>query len=188
MDKNDEKKEEVTTQPVQPATAAAAKQSSHAQLEKQLADYKDSLQRLQAEFENYKKRVDREKLQSKEFAAAEVARAFLPVLDSFELALKSVNSCKKEAADDKVAKGLEMIYGQFYSALESKGLRSIKAIGEKLDPYRHEVLLQEETTDEKMNGIVVEEFQKGYMLNDIVLRYSKVKVLKLAKKEGQNEN
>ncbi len=150
---------------------------------KQLADYKDSLQRLQAEFENYKKRVDREKQQFRQFAAAEVVKSFLPVLDSFELALKSINS-----ENTKLVKGMEMIYGQFYSALESQGLRPIKALGERFDPYKHEVLMQGETSEEKKEGLVAEEFQKGYMLNDVVLRYSKVKVLKFARLDNDKNN
>jgi molecular chaperone GrpE len=152
------------------------------EIEKQLADYKDSLQRLQAEFENYKKRVDKEKAQLRHFAFAEMARTFLPVLDSFELALKSINCCKIPEADSKIVKGMEILYGQFYGVLESGGLRPIKALGEKLDPYRHEVLLQEDTDDEKKDCIVVEEFQKGYMFNDIIIRCSKVKVLKFVGK------
>src|SRR3989338_9006042 len=104
-------------------------------LSKQLNDYKDSLQRLQAEFENYKKRVDKEKVQFRQFAAAEVVKSFLPVLDSFELALKSVNAGGR-GNNEKVIKGMELLYAQFYSALESLGLRPVKALGEKLDPYR----------------------------------------------------
>ncbi len=155
----------------------------------QLDDYKGSLQRLQAEFENYKKRVDKEKAQFRQFAAAEVVKSFLPVLDSFELALKSITGSSAAAADNiKIVKGLELIYGQFYSALESQGLRPIKAVGERLDPYRHEVLMQEATADAKKDNIVAEEFQKGYMLNDIVLRYSKVKVLKFAKISDDKDN
>ena len=97
------------------------------------------------------------------------------MLDSFELAVKSI-----VGNNDKLVKGIEMIYGQFYSVLESQGLRPIKAVGERLDPYKHEVLMQELVTDAKKDGVVAEEFQKGYMLHDIVLRYSKVKVLKFA--------
>ena len=167
-----------------PATASAISVHESEDMAKKLNDYKDSLQRLQAEFENYKKRVDKEKAQFRQFAAAEVVKSFLPVLDSFELALKSITGSSAAAADTKVVKGLELIYGQFYSALESQGLRPIKAVGERLDPYRHEVLMQEATADAKKDGIVAEEFQKGYMLHDVVLRYSKVKVLKFAKTDG----
>lgn len=150
--------------------------------ESKVAEYKDSLLRLQAEFENFKKRIDREKVQFRQFAAAEAVKSLLPVLDSFELALKSIKG------DDKISKGLEMIYGQFYSALESQGLRPIKAMGGRFDPYRHEVLLQDETDDERKDRVIVEEFQKGYIFNDAVLRCSKVRILRFAKKEDmQNE-
>lgn len=152
-------------------------------MEKQLVDYKDSLQRLQAEFENYKKRVEKENIQFKQYAAAEFVKNLLPVLDSFELALKSINSTVA-AANEKIAKGMEMIYGQFYSALESQGLRPIKALGVRLDPYRHEVLMQGATDDDKKDGMIVEEFQRGYMFNDAVLRYSKVKVLKFVSNDN----
>ncbi len=144
----------------------------------QLAQYKDSLLRLQAEFENFKKRMDKEKAQFKQFAAADTVKSFLPVLDSFELALKSMSG------DDKITKGMEMIYGQFYSAMEGQGLRPIKAMGERFDPYRHEVLLQSDTDEEKKDGIIVEEFQKGYTFHDAVLRCSKVKILKFARVNG----
>ncbi len=145
----------------------------------QLNDYRDSLQRLQAEFENYKKRVEKENAQFRQFAAAEFVRSLLPVLDSFEPALKSISN-----ADDKLRKGMEMIYGQFYSALESLGLRPIKAVGEMFDPYRHEVLMQEDTADSKKDGMVAEEFQKGYMFSDAVLRCSKVKIFRFVKTNG----
>ncbi len=149
---------------------------------KQVAEYKDSLQRLQAEFENFKKRIDKEKLQLKQFAVAEFVKCLLPVLDSFELALKAIGN----SSDSKLVKGMEMIYAQFYSLLESEGLRPIKALGEKLDPYKHEVLLQEETQDSSKDGIISEDFQRGYMFGDFVLRYSKVKVLRFAEKESKD--
>lgn len=151
------------------------------QLRKQLADYKDSIQRLQAEFENYKKRVEKEKLQFRQVACAELVKGLLPIVDSFELALKAIGG----SSDAKLVKGLEMIYAQFYSVLESQGLRPIKAVGEKLDPYRHEVLLQQETSDEKQDGIVAEEFQKGYLFNELVLRFSKVKVYRVSNVGGK---
>ncbi|MBI2142854.1 nucleotide exchange factor GrpE [Candidatus Woesearchaeota archaeon] len=167
---------DAASEPKEPVAAASKEKGT---LSKQLDDYKESLQRLQAEFENYKKRVEKEKLQFRQFAAAEIVKSFLPVLDSFELALKSVNA-GGSGNDEKVIKGLELLYAQFYSALESQGLRPIKAVGEKLDPYRHEVLMQEATSDSGKDGVVVEEFQKGYALNGVILRYSKVKVLKFA--------
>lgn len=128
----------------------------------------DTLKRLQAEFENFKKRVEREKIEFVKYAHADVIADMLPVLDSFELALK--NTTDKE----KLIEGIKMIYAQLYSVLEAEGLRPIKATGEKFNPYKHEVLMKEES--DKPEDTILEEFQKGYMLNDRVIRHSKVKV------------
>ena len=141
-------------------------------------DYKDALQRLQADFENYKKRVEKDLVQYRKFANADVIRAVLPILDSFELALKNTKD------QEKFVKGVELIYAQFYQMLEEQGLRPIKTAGEKLDPYKHEVLLQEESDKD---GMILEELQKGYMLNDMVIRHSKVKVGK-KKESGEDKN
>ncbi|MBI2550241.1 nucleotide exchange factor GrpE [Candidatus Woesearchaeota archaeon] len=184
MEKSAEKQKPAATEHEKPAAPIDKIDKNAPEMEKQLADYKDSLQRLQAEFENYKKRVEKEKIQFRQYAAAEFVKNLLPVLDSFELALKSIANGSNNgkiitvAADDKIARGLELIYGQFYSVLEAQGLVPIKVVGEKFDPYKHEVLMQEETADETKDGKVIEEFQRGYMFNGAVLRYSKVKVLK----------
>ena len=128
----------------------------------------DTLKRLQAEFENYKKWNAKEKTEFVKYAHADIIEKMLPVLDSFEIALK--NTSDKE----KFVEGIKMIYAQLHSMLEAEGLRPIKAAGEKFDPYRHEVLMKEES--DKLEDTILEEFQKGYMLNDKVLRHSKVKV------------
>ena len=135
---------------------------------KSIEELTDTLKRLQAEFENYKKRVEKEKTEFVKYANADIISCILPVLDSFEIALKNT------ADREKFAEGIKMIYAQLYSALEAEGLRPISATGEKFDPYRHEVLLKEES--DKPEGTILEEFQKGYMINDKVLRFSKVKI------------
>ncbi len=128
----------------------------------------DTLKRLQAEFENYKKRVEKEKMEFVKYAHAEVIASMLPVLDSFEIALK--NTIDKE----KFVEGMKIVYAQLHSLLEAEGLSPIKSVGENFDPYKHEVLMKEES--DKPDGTILEEFQKGYMLNDKVLRFSKVKI------------
>ena len=135
---------------------------------KKIEELTDTLKRLQAEFENYKKWNAKEKADFVRYAHANVIAEMLPVLDSYEIALK--NTSDKE----KFIEGMKMIYAQFHSTLEAEGLRPINAVGEKFDPYRHEVLMKEES--EKEEGTILEEFQKGYMLNDKVLRFSKVKI------------
>ncbi|MEK6984442.1 MAG: nucleotide exchange factor GrpE [Nanoarchaeota archaeon] len=138
------------------------------QKNKQIDDLTDTLKRLQAEFENFKKWNTKEKSEFVKYAHADIIANMLPVLDSFEIALK--NTSDKE----KFVEGIKMIYAQIHSILEAEGLRPIKAIGEKFDPYRHEVLMKQDSNNPE--DVVLEEFQKGYMLNDKVLRHSKVKV------------
>jgi len=147
------------------------KENLNKQLEEKnqkIEELTDSLKRLAAEFENYKKWNAKEKTEFVKYAHADVVANMLPVLDSFEIALKNTND------KEKFIEGIKIIYAQLYSALESEGLKPIKASGEKFDPYKHEVLMKEES--EKPEDTVLEEFQKGYMLNDKVLRHSKVKV------------
>ena len=127
----------------------------------------DTLQRLQAEFENYKKRIEMDIIKYKKYAKEELIIKLLNVLDSFELALKNT------ADVEKFIKGVELIFAQFYSILEKEGLKPIDAVGKKFDPYKHEVLMKEKSDKE---DIVIEEFQKGYMLHDKVIRHSKVKI------------
>ena len=140
-----------------------------------IAELTDSLQRLQAEFENYKKRVDKEKEEFVKYAKAGLIQRLLPTLDTFKIALKSTKD------NEKFVKGMEMVYAQFVSTLRSEGLKPIEAIGKKFDHYLHEVMLKEES--DKDEGIVLEELQKGYMLNDKVLRHSKVKISEKSEKE-----
>ena len=94
----------------------------------------------------------------------------LPILDSFEVALKN------KTVGTEFAKGIEMIYAQLFSMLENSGLKRIDAEGKQFDPYLHEALMQEES--DKEDGLVIEEFQKGYFLNGNILRHSKVKISK----------
>lgn len=128
----------------------------------------ETLQRLQAEFENYKKRVDKEKQEFIRYAEEKLVVKLLSILDSFELALK--NTTDKE----KFIKGVEMVFAQLYSVLESEGLKPIEALGKKFDPYNHEVLMK--AFSDKEEDKVIEEFQRGYTFNDRVIRHSKVKI------------
>jgi molecular chaperone GrpE len=134
--------------------------------DKKIEELTDSLQRLQAEFENYKKRTDKENCNFMKFANANLIGELLPLLDSFELAFKNKDS-------KEFVQGVELIFAQLFSILEKQGLRPIHAEGKKFDPYKHEVLLQEPSDKDE---IVLEELQKGYMLQDKVLRFSKVKI------------
>ncbi len=144
-----------------------------------IAELTEALQRLQAEFENYKKRVEKESREFVKCANASLIIKILNTIDTFEIALRNTDD------HEKFVKGVEMIYAQLISTLESEGLRPIGAVGKKFDPYLHEVMLKQKS--DKEEGFVLEELQKGYMLNGKVLRYSKVKVSEKAAQE-QNKN
>jgi len=142
----------------------------------EIEELTERLQRLQAEFDNYKKYVEKEKQEFVKYSNYKLIIKLLDTIDSFELALKN-----KDSGDDFV-KGVELIYSQLYSLLEKEGIRKIKALGEKFNPNVHEVLLTEKGNED---DLILEELQTGYMINDKVLRYSKVKVSKNV--GGENE-
>ena len=141
--------------------------------DKKIEELTDTLQRLQAEFENYKKHIEKSNSELRVWAKGAIIESLLPILDSFELALK--NTSNKE----EFVKGIELIYSQLYSLLEKEGLKKIKAEG-KFDANLHEVLLKEES--DKEDDYILEELQKGYILDNKVLRYSKVKISKHSEK------
>ena len=146
-----------------------AKAKKHEE-KKEKPNYIEQIQRLQAEFDNFRKRVDREKQEIYKNANEELVFKLLAILDNFELALKHI--------DDK---GVKMIYSELYSILEKEGLKSIKAQG-KFNPEIHEALMQEQGGEDDK---ITEELQKGYTLNDKVIRASKVKITKqMEKKNG----
>ncbi len=132
-------------------------------LKKELEENTNILKRLQAEFENHIKRTDKEKQELCKFASASLIKAFLPVVDDFKNMLKHI--------DEKEHEGIVMLFRNFMKVLEDEGLKKISSKG-IADPFKHEVILQKES-DEK-EGTIIEEIQTGYMLNDKVLRHSKV--------------
>ena len=138
--------------------------------DKKVQDLTNTLQKLQAEFENYKKRIEKEKQDFINFANEQLIMKILPIIDSFELALQNTK------CEDEFVKGIKLIYTQLFSALEAIGVKKINALGEKFDPYMHEVMLQEKS--DKEEGIIIEELQKGYLLGDKVIRHAKVKISK----------
>ncbi|MBD3164307.1 nucleotide exchange factor GrpE [Candidatus Woesearchaeota archaeon] len=144
------------------------------ELNRKVEELTDTLQRLQAEVDNYRKRCERENQEFRNYASAKVVENMLPILDNFMLALRNTQDYKQ------FVKGMEMIYSQIYDILEKEGMRPIKTEGEKFDPYKHEILMTEKTDKEEEDEMIKEELQRGYMFKDKVLRYAKVKVLKKA--------
>ena len=130
----------------------------------------DRLARLQAEFENARKRATREQQDFREYAVTDAVKALLPTLDSFERALQTGPAEKSEFRS-----GVELIYKQLQDALQKLGLRAIPAKGEPFDPHLHEAIEMVDTRDAPDHQIL-EELQRGYKLKDRLLRPSMVKV------------
>lgn len=139
-----------------------------------LNDYIDTLQRKQAEFENYKKRILREQSKSKTLANMDLIKKLLPILDDLEKAIIS-----KENKDEvkAIIDGIDIIYKEFDKILNKEGVKEVYPEGEMFDPRYHHALMQFES-DEHEEGTVLEVLQKGYLLNDILLRPATVKVSK----------
>lgn len=136
------------------------------------SEYLDHLQRLQAEFDNYKKRVDREKAELIEYASAELVSELIDIMENLQ---RGVASAKGSDDIDSIVKGMEMVSTQLKDILGSRGLKPIEAVGKKFDPHYHEAMMMT-PTDEYPYNTVIEEFQQGYMMKDKVIRYSKVRV------------
>jgi len=147
------------------------------QLEKTEKEYKeleDRLLRVAAEFDNYKKRTVREFQSIIKNANEELISQLVETLDNFQRALDSAKSSNDY---DSFHKGVELIYQHFKDILVKEGLKEIKAIGELFDPHFHEAVMQQES-DRFPDGTVMDEISKGYMLNDKVIKHSKVIVSK----------
>lgn len=140
--------------------------------DEKIEELTDRLTRQMAEFDNFRKRTDREKSQMYEVGAKDVIDKILPVVDNFERGLGAVTEEEKE---DPFVKGMEQIYKQLMTTLEGIGVKSIEAVGNEFDPDFHNAVMHVED-EEVGENIIVEEFQKGYMYRDSVVRHSMVKV------------
>ncbi len=145
------------------------------ELEEQKAragEYYNRLVRLQADFENFRRRTTREREEFVQYATASLCEALLPVLDNFQLALEA-----KDQDPAKVVEGVEMIYRQLLDVLQKEGLTPIEAEGQQFDPTKHEAAMRE-LTSEYPDNTVIAELRRGYFLKDKLLRPAMVKVAK----------
>lgn len=142
-------------------------------ISKERDELRESLLRKQAEFENFKKRIDRERGEFVKFASSELLREILNVLDSFELALNDVSVDDDESTN--VRKGFELIYKQLVDSLKRFGLEMIATTGEKFDPHIHEAVSTQPTED-AVEGTITVELRKGYLLHGKLLRPAMVTV------------
>lgn len=170
-----EKKEDIENEEVvtsQTETTEVEEQTFEEKLQSQLQQEKDKFLRLFAEFENYKKRTSRERIELFSTASEDVMKTLLPVLDDFERALSHIDE-DKEA--EELRKGVLLIYQKMVNTLELKGLKSIKT--EKGDVFNaddHEAITQILAPTEDMKGKIIDIIEKGYKLGDKVIRFPKV--------------
>jgi molecular chaperone GrpE len=152
-------------------------------LKKQLMDEKDRYLRLNAEFENARKRAVKDHEEFIKYAGEKIIQEFIDVFESLE---RGIENAKKADNKDKLIEGMELVYKKFKAVLEKNGLTPIKALGEKFDHNKHEAMMQT-ITNECKEDTILEEFAKGYMLNGKVIRYSKVRVSKLKEKGNESD-
>ena len=170
--KNEENVEETVEEQEEQKEEPKEELSAEEKLQAEVAESKDKYLRLYSEFENFRRRTSKEKLELTSSANANLIKDLLAVLDDFERAEKSMT----EDADIKsVKEGVDLIYNKFKGVLEQKGLKKIEADkGSEFDVEYHEAITQIPAPEEELKGKVVDVVEKGYQLNDKVIRFAKV--------------
>jgi molecular chaperone GrpE len=152
---------------------AVAEQAAEPSVEAQVAEWKDKYLRLYADFENFRRQRNAERLELLASAGKDMVVAMLPILDDFERAVKA-NETSEDLA--LVKEGFNLIHHKMLRQLESKGLKAIESNGMPFDVDFHEAVTRFPAPDESMKGKVVDTLEKGYLMNDKVIRYAKVVV------------
>ena len=172
--------DDVADEPV--ASSKSEKSSKRAdskieKVEEERDSYLETLRKVQADFENYKKRVLRDTQEFSEAKSIKLIGELLGVLDNFELALNHFDEVEQDDRIQSLKKGIDLVYSEFYSALEKQGLERIEANGEPFDPQFHEAVLHDDS-GENESEIVVEVLRPGYAIRGKVVRPAMVKVSK----------
>ena len=141
--------------------------------DEQIEELNDKLKRQMAEFENFRKRTEKEKTQMYDMGAKSIIEKILPVIDNFERGLAAV---PEEQREDAFVVGMDKVYRQMLTELDASGVKSIEAVGQEFDPNFHNAVMQVES-EEYDSGVVAQELQKGYMYKDSVVRHSMVAVV-----------
>jgi len=159
---------------ISPEITSAEQQAGQSELEKiqaELAETRDKFLRIYSEFDNFKKRTQRERIDLLKTANAEVILALLPVLDDFDRAMKSVEAAGSE---NTLKSGVELISTKLKGIMDQKGLKRMISIGEEFNVDLHEAITNIPAPNENLKGKVVDEAECGYFLNDKVIRHAKV--------------
>ena len=160
-------------EPAEPS-AATAEDPRVDKLQQELQETQDLLRRKHAEFENYRKRIEREQKEFVSYAASELVLEILPVLDNLERALESTQGDESDS-EKQIREGVAIIYRQFGDVLKRAGLREVDALGEDFDPHVHEAVARVETAEHR-EGEILDVLQKGYVLKERLLRPAMVRV------------
>jgi molecular chaperone GrpE len=172
MNEENNRPEEVENEHVE-AAENTEETTSEFTVENQIKELNDKYVRLYSEFDNYRKRTNKEKIEIIANANARLLENLIPTLDDFERAIEN-----NQTADDVQAlkEGFELIFSKFRNVLESQGLKQMVAKGQPFDSEFHEAIANIPAPEEALKGCVVDDVEKGYLLNDKVIRYAKVVV------------
>lgn len=153
--------------------STSSEENISAELQKKVDELNDKYIRLAAEYDNYRRRTLKEKMELVKTGGEDILKSILPVIDNFERALKAI----EESSDiDAVKKGIELIYTNFSDFLKQKGITEIEAKDLVLDTDLHEAIAQVPSTDENSKGKIIDVIEKGYKYNEKVIRFAKVVV------------
>ncbi len=167
------KKEEATATKETKKSSSKKWEEKIENLEIELAESKDKYLRLFAEFDNYKKRTIKEKLDMMKSASQDVVSSLLSVLDDFDRAKKSADD---ENSQEQFSEGVVLVYNKLYSTLKNKGLEKMESTNEVFDPELHEAVTEIPAPTDELKGKVIDTVEQGYYLNEKIIRHAKVVV------------
>jgi len=153
------------------ATENETVETKESTAEEKYTELNDKYLRLYSEFDNYRKRTTKERIELFKTAGQDIMTDLVPVIDDFERALQNMD---KKGDVKTIRKGVDLVYNKFKSTLESKGLKPFKSIEQDFDPEIHEAITKIPAPSDKLKGKIVDEIEKGYKLNEKVIRFAKV--------------
>jgi len=155
--------------PTEEPVKEESKLSETERLQKELGEMKDKYLRIYAEFDNYRKRTSKERQNIIKLAAKDSLGALLPAVDDFSRAIRLAND-----SEEKIPEGVVLIYNKLFKALEQQGIKEMETTGQDFDPELHEALTKIPAPSEELKGKIIDTIEKGYYLNDKIIRYAKV--------------
>ena len=172
--KKEQQNEKIDNQNEQSQPTEVEKEQQEPTLEEKYAEMSNKYLRLYSDFENFRKRTNKERLELIQSASESVIKDLLNVVDDYQRALDDIE--KQDDVPEETKKGMLLVYNKLIGVLTQRGLKPIEAIGEKFDEELHEAITQFPAQEEDQKGTVIDEIAKGYYLYDKVIRYSKVVV------------